>query len=533
MSRVRRAWARVEPHVATRRAGALLAVAALVVYALQALAWPVQRGRDTWDYFTAYLSLLDGDTPFPLVMLVRPPVTPLVLGPAAQLGGADALEVLGALLFAVMVVAWAATALTFSRLAAVLVAGALLVYAPLALPYHEPSSDMVVGAGFALFALGLARTCLRPTVRRFALLGLGLAALVLARPSYQVLVVAVAAVLLVPAGWGRRGRFAAAFLAAAAVPLALWAVHNGVRYGDTAYSRSGTINVPFYPAFLRGELDPGNGPASARLARLIEREILVQPAYRRYDVDARTFMRSGTNYETVHLLGLHDRLFGLGSDYELLHDAAREVPGGTRIRGVDLGAAWRSARSWLGRLPPFEHRTKPERWPVPAPTIDVDGRPMPNPAALPPSAVAIPFGFLQCASDEIARCIVRDPAAALGDPRQARRYAEVTRTVARWDEGLGAREPDAWLAARLDTLRRVLPGGWAWLALAVVALAVRRPRHALVVAAPAVLALLVLGVHALGGRPDPFYALPVLPALVVVGITALCAPRGEVREGLA
>jgi hypothetical protein len=48
-----------------------------------------------------------------------------------------------------------------------------------------------------------------------------------------------------------------------------------------------------------------------------------------------------------------------------------------------------------------------------------------------------------------------------------------------------------------------------------------------------VLALLVLGVHALGGRPDPFYALPVLPALVVVGITALCAPRGEAREGLA
>ena len=83
----------------------------------------------------------------------------------------------------------------------------------------------------------------------------------------------------------------------------------------------------------------------------------------------------------------------------------------------------------------------------------------------------------------------------------ARRYVEVTQQVARWDEGLGARSPNAWLAARLDTLRRLLPGAWVWLAAAVIGLAVRRPRHALVVALPAVLALVVLAVHALGGPP--------------------------------
>ena len=253
-------------------------------------------------------------------------------------------------------------------------------------------------------------------------------------------------------------------------------MQNGVRYGDTAYSRSGAINVPFYPAFLRGELDPDNGPASARLARLIEREILVEPAYRRYGVDARTFMHSGTNYETVHLLGLHDRLFGLDSDYRLLHDAAREVPGSWRIRGVDLGAGWRNVRSWLGPLPPFEYRTKPDRWPEPAPTIDVDGKPMPNPAALPPSPDAVPFGFLQCASDEIARCIVANPEEVFRDAARARRYVEVTETVARWDQGLGEREPNAWLAARLDSVRRALPSAWLWLLVGAVAFAVRRPR---------------------------------------------------------
>ena len=214
MSAVRRLWRRVEPHVATRRAGALLAALALLVYWLQALAWPVQRGRDTWDYLIAYLSLLDGETPFPLVMLVRPPVTPLVIGPVMQLGGAGALEVLAGLMYAVMIVAWAAAALTFSRLAAVLVAAALLLYAPFALPYHEPSSDMVVATGFALFSLGLVRTWRHPTGWRFVALGLGVAALALTRSSYQVLALAVVAIVLVPGSRRARAAWAGVFLAA-------------------------------------------------------------------------------------------------------------------------------------------------------------------------------------------------------------------------------------------------------------------------------------------------------------------------------
>ena len=519
--------------VGTRRSALGLAGVSVLVFAVQALAWPVQRGRDAWDYLIAYLSLADGETPFPLVMLMRPPVTPLLLGPAAQLGGADGLEVLGCALYAVTVVAWAATALTFSRLAAVLVPAVLLLYAPFALPYHEPSSDMVVATGFALLALGLTRTCLRPSARRFALLGLGVAALTLARPSYGVLLAAVGAVVLVPGSWRGRARLAGAFLAAAVLPVALWAAHNGLRYDDLTVSRSGALNVPFYPSFLRGEIDPANGPASARLGALVEREVLVEPAYRDLGVDARTFLRSGSNFEAVHLFGLHDRVFGLGSDYALLQDAAREVDGGTRVRGIDLDASWDAARSWLTELPPHEARTKPAAWPDPPPTLDVDGRPMPSPAALPPSPDAVPYGLLQCASDEIARCLLRDPSSVLADPDLARRYEEVTGTVARWDEGLGARAPRVWLAARLETLRDLLPAPWLWLAVAVGALVLRRPGSAWLITVPALLALAVLAVHALGGRGDPFFALPVLPALPAVAIIALTAPRRGHDDTLA
>ena len=527
-------WDRAKHRVGGTHAALALAALALGVYAVQALAWPVQRGRDTWDYLVYYLSLLDGSTPFPLVMLMRTPVTPLVLGPAAQLGGATGLEVLGGLLFAVTIVAWAATAYTFSRLAAVLVAGVLLLTAPFALPFHEPSSDMVAATGFALFAFGLVRTCRRPTAWRFVALGGGVAALTLARPPYQVLLLAIVLPLLLGRGWRVRAGWSAAFLAAGLLPLAALAIHNGVRYGDTTVSRLGALNVPFVRAYKSGRIDVENGPASRRLGALVRTEVLPLPPYRRLRVDTSTYLRSRQYYEIIRLAGIVDRVDGVDSDYELLAAAAREIDpdDAFRVRGINIARAARTTRRWLAHYPPYEARTKPERWPVPAPTIVVEGALFPNPAALPPSREAVGYGFLQCATDEIDRCILRDPASVLDDARVARRYEEITATVRRWDQGLGARAPNAWLAARLDTARRFLPPLWAWLAIALAALVVRRPAGSLALVSLLVLASAVFVVHALGLGGTAFFVLPVLPALPVVAICALAAPRRSPAAGL-
>jgi len=529
VNRIARAWSRCEPLVGTRRAALALAAVSLGVYALTALAWPVQRGRDTWDYLVYYLSLLDGSTPFPLVMLVRTPVTPLVLGPAAQVGGATGLEVLGGLLFAVMIVAWAAVACTFSRLAAVIVAGVLLLTVPFAQPFHEPSSDMVVAVGFALFALGVVRAWRRPAAWRFAALGGGVAVLTLTRPPYQVLLLAIVLPLVLGRGWRAKAGWAGAFLAAALLPLAAWAAHNSVRYGDTTVSRARVLNVPFVRAFGAGVIEPGNGPASRRLAELVRTEVLPLEPYHGLGVDVSTYLRSGENFEAVRLAGLVDRVDGLDSDYALLAAAAREARRGgeLRIRGVNVKRSLLALRYWLTEYPTREHRTKPSVWLEPAPTIDVGGAPFPNPAAQPPSPDAVPYGFLQCASDEIDRCILREPGPVIADPALARRYTEVTATMRRFDEGLGARSPNPWLAARLDSARRVLPPLWLWLAVALGALVIRRPAGALPIAGVLLLAGAVLAVHALGVGRTPLFALPVLPAICVTAIVALLAPRSR------
>ena len=124
-------------------------------------------------------------------------------------------------------------------------------------PRATPSSR----PGLALWALILARTLRRPSTRGFAALGLGLAVLVLIRPANQVLLPAVLVPLLAAAvPWRRRLTWVGGLLRGRGLPLAAWAVHNGVRYDDPTVTRGGRAWVPFLRVFLAdGTIAPENG----------------------------------------------------------------------------------------------------------------------------------------------------------------------------------------------------------------------------------------------------------------------------------
>ena len=80
------------------------------------------KGRDTWDYLVYYLQLADADPPISELQLFRTPLTPIVLGLPMQLGGSALLEVVFGFLYAVTILAWSATALTFGRVPALFTA---------------------------------------------------------------------------------------------------------------------------------------------------------------------------------------------------------------------------------------------------------------------------------------------------------------------------------------------------------------------------------------------------------------------------
>ena len=150
-ARLAGAWKHATDLAGTRRGAVVLVVAALVVFAIQSLGWPVAPGRDLPAYLTVYVDFWNGDPVLPWAMVTRTPVTPLVVGGVLDLGSPVFVVVFAALLFAGTVLLYARTALRFGRGPAVLVGVALLLYPGLGILFHGLAGDVVFAAGFAVW----------------------------------------------------------------------------------------------------------------------------------------------------------------------------------------------------------------------------------------------------------------------------------------------------------------------------------------------------------------------------------------------
>ena len=171
------------------------------------------------------------------------------------------------LLYAASVTAWFLAARSFGGAAALLTVGIVLLYPGYGIVMHELSSDSVFAIAFAGWSLLVVRVLRSPTPRGFALVGLGVALLVLVRPGNQVLLVLAVIPLLVSAPWRTRLVSSAVFVLAAVALLGAWTVHNGVRYGDYTVARGGNTRLPFERVFLTDRIvRPENGPSSRELA---------------------------------------------------------------------------------------------------------------------------------------------------------------------------------------------------------------------------------------------------------------------------
>ena len=123
-------------------------------------------------------------------VLGRTPIAPLVTGGLLDLAGGALAEPAVSVLYALSIVAWFLAARRFGARAAVLVTVVLLAYPGYGILFHELASDSVFAAAFAGWSLLAVRAVLVPTPARFALVGAGIAGLVLVRPGNQALLAA-------------------------------------------------------------------------------------------------------------------------------------------------------------------------------------------------------------------------------------------------------------------------------------------------------------------------------------------------------
>jgi len=488
------------------------------VYAVRAIGWPLVSGRDLDEYLYSYVQFLDWHPLLPWSMLFRTPATPVVDGLALDVAHGVFAEPLLGVLFAGSVVAWSAAARWFSTRAALLVAVALLAYPAWGLMFHELSSEPLFAAAFSLWAWLMTRAAMRPTPWGFAWAGLALALLAYVRPGNALLLVFVLFVLFIPGRRRQRAAWAGAFVVAAAVPLVAWAVLNGVRFGDYALARGGNAVIPFYRAYITDKIvRPDNGPASRKLAAAVRRHLVTRDPYKAYGVTTGEVFRSGSFriHEDFYLLS--DQVFGWDSNYSVLRragiEAVQKHP--SRYASGVLDTIWQQLSKSYFRTP-----LTPAA--APAATTAGVGPKLPRPTEGQP----IPAGQTVWISrpDNSIRDVWTSGTHhhfVFAHPAQRPRFEAIVREETRLVHNLPDRKGNSGLALRLNQLSRWYPRSILWIALGLVALALRRPRRASVLVTLALAAVFVIAFNALGLFADPRFALPVAPAFVLLGSGAL------------
>jgi hypothetical protein len=512
--------------LADRRLGVvILFVLALAVYAFRAIGWPLVGGRDLDEYLYDYVQFLDWHPLLPWSMLFRTPVPGIVDGASLDVAGGFFAEPLMAVLFSASVLAWATAARAFGRRAAVLTAVALLAYPAYGLMFHELSSEPIFAAAFALWGWLVVRAAQRPSGARFALAGAGVALLALIRPGNAVLIAFVVFPLALAGPWRERLLRASAFAGAAVLPLVAWAILNGVRFGDYTLARGGNAVIPFYRAFISDKIvAPDNGPASRRLADAVRRHLVTRNPYKAYGVTVAKVFDSGSFriHEDMYLLS--DQYFGWDSNYSILRKAgieAVESHPGTYASGV-LHTIWHElSKSYFRTLP-----TKQAPTAAATKEVEIKGRALPAPSEGQP----IPPGQSVWISrpDDCIREVwssATEHHFTFCRPGYRRRFENVNNELDGLFANLPSRTGNAELGLRLNQASRWYPRLWIWIAVGLIALAIRRPRGVGTFTALAVAALAVIVLNALGLFADPRFALPVAPAFVLFGSCALLGRR--------
>jgi len=528
-----RVWRRLDAFAATRSALPTLFVVALAVYALESVAVPLHAGRDFGGYLRNYLHFWELDPVVEIWSLTRAPVATFASVGPLDVGGAWSAEIWMAALFAGSIVCWAAAAAAFGPRAAIFTAVALLVYPAYGILFHALSSDSIAAAAFALWALLLVRAAGRPSAGRFAAAGLGVALLTLVRPGNQVLLVFALFPLIVAVPFRRRLAYAGVFFAAAAVPLLVWSAHNSLRYGDFTVVR-GSNGAIFSRTWLHRMVSPDNGSASRALAKAVEGHLLALEPYRSYDISSDEFFSSGSFRMLTDVFALSDRYWGWGSDYEIMREAAWEAISahpGEFARQVGGAAARELTLTLYAPAPSGDDGSgAPQRE-----FVTIRGRKLPKPTEGQPIPSSHYSGHVQSPDGDITEVwtSATEHRVVFSDPRDQIRHEELNRQADDLGAMLPGRGGHASLVGWLDRASRWYPRPIAWLVVALVAIAVRRPRRVTAPLAIAVAALLVVVTTALVVDAAAEYVVPLAPAFVLLAAVALFGPKRSNKLALS
>jgi len=298
-----------------------------IVYCLKNLGDPIHEGRDFWTYNLYFNDLLNPVPSYPVLMLFRTPVAPVIFGVVFAFGKWWVVQgyflvtyVISALIIWTMVTKW-------SRVwgwIAVIVFWLASEYFHLFNSVASEHPTAFFGLIWVAFAYHI-----RSSIRfsHWIILALFTFMMVLIRPNHQVL----GLVLLMPFFWLRTNLRRAFFLSAAAMSvlgicLIAYCGYNYSRYGCFEVAHLGPAHNPFYRLFIHAKMiRPENGPESEKLANFVREEVLAREVFRTYCIDEETFWKASTPRFWIHIVDALNRKNGYQDNNSILSKVSLEA----------------------------------------------------------------------------------------------------------------------------------------------------------------------------------------------------------------
>jgi hypothetical protein len=167
---------------------------------------------------------------------------------------------------------------------------------------------------------------MRPSIGRFALVGLGVASLVLARPAGLPFILLALVPLGLAAPWRRRVLWTAAVSATTVIVLGSWAEYNALRFDDFTIARGGQAGIPFYRALVVDHIvEPENGPATRELVAELDRTLVHEEPYRSWNFDSEALLHSRSTWVFDDIVRVADQRWGWQDDYRKLFAVGLEA----------------------------------------------------------------------------------------------------------------------------------------------------------------------------------------------------------------
>jgi hypothetical protein len=498
-----------------------LGIISLATYGFQSLAWPLFLGRDALSYLYYYLDLGSNNPVYHYLMVRRTPVAPLLFGTSLSLGGVFLTEALLAVFYCGSILGIYTLGSRFDRKLGLALALLVNFYPAYGQRFHAIETESPSAFILIILSVLLFQALQSPKSWKFALLGLIVVLLTLARPDHVVFLALAAGPLILPAGafkFKEKARFSLVFLLVAVPLLLLWSTYNYFRYDDFALSRGGDAHIPFQRAFefahtVRAE----NGPASADLVKVVETELLTKEPYKSYGIDTQIFFTQGTERMFYDLPGLSDLHYGWDSDYAQLKKAGLEA-----ILAQPGPYLWSYVKS-AGVMLLF-NSTQPASGPETGkdiqPQFGANGLPIPTENDLIPRSY-----YLYTFSSPSAKSLPDPNSIELKilDPEMRARTQKIEDQLSLYRKMIPNRPGSEPVAQGLNFLTVLFPPAIFWLILGMAGFLLNLTREKLILAALCGLSLIVVLYPILGINPVPIMRTRFDPFFILFGLLGLQA----------